>query len=120
MNEIKMFEIRDEGTFIPAIAIWPRAETEGERWLWARSGYGSAVDDQSDYILLGRIAGGTGPLTCDPFGHGLGGRTMRVAHEYIIEHWATLVTGDVIDVQHILGEHDTPVASERLSERIPL
>jgi hypothetical protein len=31
-------------------------------------------------------------------------RTMRAAHEHIIANWATLKSGDVVDVEHLLGE----------------
>jgi hypothetical protein len=41
-----------------------------------------------------------------------------VAHEWIIEHWAELGDGDVVDVQHILGETATKKVSERVS--VPL
>ena len=41
-----------------------------------------------------------------------GGRTYPVAHNYIIEHWAELKDGDVVDVEFILGERSEPKQSE--------
>ncbi len=38
----------------------------------------------------------------DPSGWGNG--TMRTVHEHLIERWDVLNTGDVVDVEHILGE----------------
>ena len=43
-------------------------------------------------------------------------RTMIVAHKFIKEHFDELETGDVIDVEYILGETDTQKMSERIEE----
>jgi hypothetical protein len=40
-------------------------------------------------------------------------RTIRVAHNYIQDHWQALADGDVIDVEFILGERPTKKTSER-------
>jgi hypothetical protein len=42
-------------------------------------------------------------------------RTYAVAHNYIIDHWAELKDGDVIDVEFILGETTEKKISERIS-----
>ncbi len=38
---------------------------------------------------------------------------MPVAHHYIIEHWAELSDGDVVDVEFILKETTVLKVSER-------
>lgn len=38
---------------------------------------------------------------------------MQEARHYIIKHWYELVSGDVIDVEYILGEVDKSTVSER-------
>lgn len=106
-------EIRDEGTFIPALAVdmnpvgdqW--AVGEAQRYLLRRCGY--ACDGRPNVILT-RLDG-HGKATNDPYEWG--GRTWPVAHLYIIEHWHKLKDGDVVDVQFILGETKEPKRSER-------
>lgn len=110
--EVKLFEIRDEGTTMVCIAIKPHAQDEAERWCYARTGYGTDVHDQRKYVLLGTMAGGDGQLTCDPFKHGKA-RTLQVAHQYIIDMWYELASGEVIDVQFIEGETEVAKRPER-------
>lgn len=38
---------------------------------------------------------------------------MHTAHKYIEENWDALKDGDVVCVEHILGERETPKVSER-------
>jgi hypothetical protein len=101
----KAIEIRDKGTFIAAIAIKLIPDDEGQRYLLRRAGYGfgrpsvvlmnlndcRAQNDPSDW----------------------GGRTWRVAHEFVERHWDRLANGDVVDVEFILGETCKPKVSER-------
>lgn len=101
----KLFEIRDRGTFLPAIA------TELSRfdgYLTLRAGYCF-----SSCILLGRLTGGT---FCYDI-YDWEDRTMHTAHEYIRDNWENLESGDVIDVQFILGETET-ICIRQEEERI--
>ncbi len=107
---IKLFEIRDVGSFVPVMCIKFHATNESERYLLARSGYGSNVDDQSRYVLLFGLHDCKGGYS--EYGHG-GNRTRSVAHKYIIENWSALESGDLIDVEFILGEQKTKKESER-------
>lgn len=110
--QTKLFEIRDEGTTMVCIAIKPDAQDDAERWCYARTGYGTTFLEQGKYVLLAPLAGGSGNLTCDPFKHGKA-RTLLVAHQYIIDMWHELSSGEVIDVQYIEKETETPKLSER-------
>ena len=113
--EVKLLEIRDEGTTMPVIAIKPDPRTEPERWLWAKGGYGPDVMGQRDYVLLAPLHGGAGMLVCDPYEHpgAPATRTLHVAHKHIIECWTYLRSGDVVDVQYVLGETTEAKVSER-------
>ena len=107
---IKAIEIRDKGTFVPAIAIKLIPDDEGQRYLLRRAGYGfgrpsvvlmnlndcRAQNDPSDW----------------------GGRTWRVAHEFVERHWDRLTNGDVVDVEFILGETCIPKVSERVDRSL--
>lgn len=98
--KIKLFEIRDRGTYIPAIAI----EVNGdEHYLLRYAGYG-----RRPYILLATL--NKSKLTYNQFDWE-GSRTMKVAHGYIIDNWDGLHTGDVIDVEFINGETQEPKLS---------
>ena len=106
--QVKVLEIRDEGTFIPALAVNMNPVGEHQRYLLRRCGY--PCDGRANVILT-RLDG-NGKATNDPYEWG--GRTWPVAHTYIIEHWEELNDGDVVDVSFILGETEKPKVSERL------
>lgn len=98
--EAKLFEVRDSGTFIPVICIKLVPTNEADRYLLSQSGYGKDIEQQANYLLYAELAGGM-------FEYEWGGhanRTRAVSHEYIQEHWDHLTSGDLIDVQFILGE----------------
>ena len=122
----KIIEIRDSGTFIPALAIRLGSPNEAERYLLARSGFGRTFDDQREYIVLCKINGGD-PCDChiDPFSWGQTPRTMFVAHMYLLNRqqepntgaekhdgFDALPQGAVIDVEFILGLRESPKLSE--------
>ena len=104
--EVKTLEIRDEGTFIAALAINMHSERDTERRLLRRCGY--ALDGHPN-VLLTRLDG-SGMATNDPYAWG--GRTWPVAHDYIIRRWDELKSGAVVDVEFILGETTAPKPSE--------
>lgn len=112
----KTFEIRDRATFIPVIAIKLEPTCEADRYLFGRSGFGITPERQSEYILLLKIDGGEGYVKCNPFEWNSSSRTMHVAHEYINKNFNFLNSGDVVCVEHILGELSEPKISERLTE----
>lgn len=99
--ETKLFEIRDEGTFIPAIAI---AVSRADGPLARAAGYGAQC------IILGALHS-KDYFTYNPYDW-TRSRTMHVAHNYIIEQWDKLVSGDLVDVQFILKEKTEPAQSE--------
>lgn len=109
----KTVEIRDEATTIAALAVKLEPGCAADMFLLARSGYGTGPASQSEYVMLWPMDGGTHVATTDPFKHGGGGRTRRVAHYWIIEHFDEMEPGDVVDVQFILGETAEPKTSER-------
>lgn len=111
--QTKLFEIRDCGTYIPALAIKLESRNEAERYLVSRAGYGLTAAEQAEYVYLARIDGGDHHLaTYDPHQWG-GTRTMPVAHQHIIDHWPELESGAVICVEYLLGERETPKTAER-------
>lgn len=103
----KALEIRDEGTFIPALAVDMNPQVDEQRYLLRRCGY--PCDGRPNIILTS--LDGSGKATNDPYEWG--GRTYPVAHNYIIDHWDELKDGDVVDVSFILGETQAPKVSER-------
>lgn len=123
----KIVEIRDSGTFIPALAVRLGSPNERERYLLARSGFGRTFEDQCEYIVLVKINGGE-PCAAhiDPFSWGQNPRTMFVAHMYLLnrhqelnperekhEGFDAMEQGHVIDVEYILGMRDTPKEGEQ-------
>jgi len=123
----KALELRDEMTFIAILAVdmnpvAPKPSDDiidataatyisrDQRWLLRRVGYPC---DGKPNILITRLSGDGSKASNDPYYWG--DRTFAVAHAYIIEHWASLKDGDVVDVQFIMGETKAPKVSERLA-----
>lgn len=103
--EIKVFEIRDKATFIPACAIKMASTNEKEDYLLRRAGFASG-----DHVVLMRFHDDEAHY--DPYAWG-NRRTLTNAHQYIAKYFDSLESGDVIDVEFILGETRDPKASER-------
>lgn len=103
--QTKGLEIRDRATFIAVMATKVASGNAEELFLTRRCGFA----EQTDQIIVMRTA--NFEATYDPF-QWTGSRTMKVAHQYIIANFDTLVAGDVIDVEYILGETTTPKLSE--------
>ncbi len=104
--EVKMLEIRDRGTFVPALAVHLSSEEPRERYLLERAGFYG----MSDMVLVTKLEEGTSSF--DPHQWQVRGRTMPRAHLYIQDHWGELKSGDVVDVEYILGETSQPKKSE--------
>ena len=108
----KLFEIRDRCTFIVVLATKLDPNSERDRYLLSRAGYGRNKEDQEKYIQLTYLSGGKGQSCCDIYDWEGGARTLPQAHLYIIEHFNELISGEVIDVEYILNETDAPKVSE--------
>jgi hypothetical protein len=122
MMEIKMIEVRDRSTFIPMMAIrlgWEGDDQDQDRYLLRRAGYGGAMLDSPrdgmQYVILVRLTGGEVSATYDPYGWDTRARTIPTAHRHLIDHWSEVKSGDVVDVEFILGEVKKPKISERLT-----
>jgi hypothetical protein len=128
----KALEIRDKGTFIAILAVdmnpvppYPKTghhtftehefkagveASSAQRYLLRRCGY--PCDGRPNIVITHMSADGQKACN-DP--HYWGGRTLPVAHKFIIEHWDNLKDGDVVDVEFILGETKAPKVSESRS-----
>lgn len=113
--ETKLLEIRDSGTFMPCLAIKLSFKTEPERWLLARAGFNPIErimeGTTNGFILFHPLC--TDQMNYDPYHWNRGARTVPIAHKFIDEHWEELNSGDVVDVQFILGETTEKKISER-------
>lgn len=110
--ETKLFEVRDRMTFIPVICTKLSPNNEADCYLLARTGYGLRAEVQERYILYAPLR--EGKMECSSTDHPVQPRTHRMAHQHIEKHWGELVSGDVIDVEFILGETTISKISERL------
>lgn len=102
MSEIKFIEIRDEGTFIPAMATRIHG---ADNWLVRASGYGRT----SYYVILTQLNGPVSQYNASKWGKG----TMWTVHDYIKEHWDEIKDGDLIDARFIRGEIERLPDSEQ-------
>ena len=104
---VKFLEIRDAGTFIPAVAVdCSLTGNSFDDYLLRRAGYHGG----GRLILLTALFGGR-RAEYDPYAWG--DRTWHVAHLYVTKHWDSIFDAEVIDVEHILGERATVKTSER-------
>lgn len=128
--ETKAFEIRDRWTFIPVLAtrMIPNPEPmrgemgpadyqrskEAERYLLSRSGF---PIDNPPLVMLCRMDANccSDDASCNAYSWGRV-RTMQVAHNHITAFWNSLKSGDVIDVEFILGETTVKKQSEQLTD----
>jgi hypothetical protein len=107
--KMKTLEIRDAGTLIMAVAIEGKPETENERLALDRCGF---PKDGSSIILMSLY---DQRATNDPYDKiWFGSRTMAFAHNWIIDNWATVNDGDLIDVEFLEGKRDAPKLAEVL------
>lgn len=79
-----------------------------ELFLIRRAGYSGEVIHPA--VLFGHAQGGK--FEYNPVAWG--DRTFQTAHQYICENFNALGSGDVIDVEFVLGETKEPKKSERL------
>lgn len=107
--EVKCLEVRDAATFLPVICVRPTPDNEGQRYLLRRDGYQGTGEERCVIMIDAQCRRGA---QYDPYSWS-GSRTHTVAHAYITDHWAELRDGDVVDVQHILGETKERKRSER-------
>lgn len=131
--EVKLFEVRDRATFIACFAILMKPSEvrvgklevkstpleinvhDAEAFLLRRSGYG--FDFPS--VIFGRLD--TGEAVSDIYDWARRSpRTLFHAHHFVIQNWESLRSGDVIDVEFILGEKTTKKTSEREGSAIVL
>lgn len=112
----KTFEIRDAATFIPVLAVKLAPGCEADRYLLARSGHGRTPDSQAQYVMIWRLSDQEGVLS--PCDWNYPPRTMKVAHEWIQKNFDQLQSGEVVDVEFIIGLRPAPKISER--EECPL
>lgn len=107
--ETRFFEIRDRGTFIPAMAIRVIGENGCnaiDRYLMRSAG----LDHKDSYqIFLIDLQKGIGFF--DEYAWGCA-RTLKHAHNYITQNFEKLISGAVIDVEFILGETTEPKKSQ--------
>ena len=100
----KLFEIRDRGTFMPAMATQAKSSDEKETYLLRSSGFSN-----SPLIVLYFLELNEGHWDAYHWGD----RTRHYAHNYIQQNWDALESGDVIDVEYVLGETPEPKVSQR-------
>jgi hypothetical protein len=107
--EVKLFELRDKGTFIPLMCVkvpGGRRMTGYDRecWLVRRAGW---VESGGVYVIHM-----TSTQRCHYDAFEWGDRTFFNAHQFIEKNWNELPNGALIDVRHILGETDSPCETE--------
>jgi hypothetical protein len=116
--QVKLLEVRDEGTCIHVVAVdmnpplvddtvSEKRTKLAQRAILRRHGFPC---DGRPNIAIFHVRCSGDRVWNDPYGWG--GRTYPVAHNHIIDNWARLSDGDVVDVQHILGETPAPKTAE--------
>jgi hypothetical protein len=108
--ETKLFELRAVATCIPIIATKLSPSNDQDQWLLAHIGYGATPEEQSQYIMIARLEGGS-IATANANRHPI--HEMRTANKYLNTHFDELESGAVIDVDFIEGRTDKPVKSDR-------
>ncbi len=103
----KVLEVRDRATFMPVVCTEMITHDPKEHYLLRRLGF-----DSNRCIQVTWVDGHSS--TYDPYRWGSNPRTLQVAHNYIRDNWDNIESGDVIDVEFILGEATVKKESERI------
>jgi len=119
--EVKLFEVRDQATLIPAmgIALIASATRSADQWLLERAGYAreqiwpAMPEGYERYVIFIRLGGDAIEAQHDPYAWSTHARTIPVAHRHVVENWDALESGDVIDVEYLMGKRPEPKRSER-------
>ena len=106
MKEMKLIEIRDRATLIPALAV--RVNNVGDSLLW-RAGF-----PEEPMVLLIHLV--SMKSQCDPYSWG--DRTMHCSHLHILDHWNEVQDGGIVDVEFILHETSKPKESESSAQQL--
>lgn len=119
MMEVKLIELRDRGTFIPMMAIRLTWRDLTERFLLRRAGFGDeqiAPESSSEepYVIMCSLVDGDIGAQYDPY-HWKNQRTFGTSHRYLIKYWNVVQSGQVVDVEYILGETQQPKQSELIT-----
>lgn len=107
-ENIKIVEIRDRATFIPAMAIKLLPNNIDENFLFKSIGYWSS----KPCILLIPLEAPWSSARCSNECRVVG-RSMHEAHKWIESNWDSIVNCQVIDVEYILKEVEKPCDSVR-------
>lgn len=110
MCQIKLLEVRDHHTFLSVMATRLGGRTPKEIWLLNRGGFGKTIERQEEFVILTTLDPDC-RSSYDPY-KWPGGRTLRLAHAYIRDNWDKLISGDLIDIEHLEEETTTPKTSE--------
>lgn len=102
---IKLLELRDRATNISIAAIKFNPKERREKAILRHSGF-----LPNDFVFLVQLHDSI-ELQYDPWAWD-GRRTMKAAHKWIADHWGKVRSGDLIDVEYILGETDKPKVSD--------
>jgi hypothetical protein len=102
----RFIEIRDSATCIPVLGLQFDHENDIERAFAGRVGFGPG----NPSVIIMRLY--DQKAHSDPYDWLDGSRTMRVAHQWIQEHWHLIKNSDVVDVRQILKETDVPAKAE--------
>ena len=114
MIETKIFEVRDRATCMPVIAtrlVSVDMQTDdptlpSEVKLIERAGFSNDFPQ----VVVHFLEPDEGSWDASKWSS----RTRHVSHKHIANNWNKLNTGDVIDVEFILGETKQPKISEVL------
>ena len=107
----KILEIRDNFTRILAVAIQAKGDTPAEKQALRACGY---PEDGSSIILMDL---NNNKASNDPYDPIWGAnRTMRMALDYVIQHWDQINDGDLIDVEFLNGTRAEPKTPEVLKK----
>lgn len=110
----KTFEIRDKHTFTSVLATKLKPGNEQDRYLISRAGYGSDPSIQATVLIMVSLTSTKANYNSRDWTD----VTMQRAHEYILEHFDSLESGSVIDVEFIHGETTEPKRSEAELDRL--
>lgn len=107
MKEYKYFEVRDRATFIPVLAYELIADNVDESYLLGAVGFYGRT-----YCIVTKLNN----LESNYNAYNWSSSTMEIAYSYIEQNFKDLTSGDVIDVEYILGKSPTKKEKQRIED----
>jgi len=112
---VKFLEVRADGYFLSMLAVgaYPTIDKLNDREIWILNRAGRSAK-HTQILLMDLVSGAS---SWEP--GNWTDRETTITHVHLLSNWKSIKSGDVIDIQYILGERKTIRLSEQVAPQKP-